>query len=363
MKILLLIRNLEVGGAERQLVILANGLIDSGHQVSIGLFYMTGDLLDELDASIDVLDLGKKGRYDFVGFFYRFVMTLKQANFDVLICSLPAACITGLLSYLSFSRPILMWRVAVSWMNLDDYNLLDRLSYRLQSGLSGMADWIVFNSEAGFSLASKLGYKTSNAEVVYNGIDTIRFHKRPVRKKHVIPYVGIVGRIDPVKNHKLFLDAASILVKEQVSVRFIIAGPGNDEQVAWLHECINTRGLADYVDYRPNEDIVNIYQMLSVCVLTSISEGFPNVLAEAMACGTPCVSTRVGDASKIISEFGCIVDSSDARDVANSIRHIINLSDHEYLSLSSGGREHICHNFSSKMALDCWNTLLSESTR
>ena len=358
MKILFLIRSLEIGGAERQLVLTANGLARHGHDVSVAVFYCVGDLIGELDQSIELIDLDKGGRYQFLSFFIRFIKTVRRLSVEVLICSLPAACLVGLTSYLSWRRPGLVWRIAVSWMRLEDLDLLDRLSYKFQSFFSFMPDSIVFNSNAGLELAPQLGYRLNKADVIFNGIDTSRFRPGFSSELSDKTIIGIVGRIDRVKNHKLFLDSATILHQSYPQIRFSIAGPGDDENVNWLHSYIKQCGLADVVQYHPKIDVVAFYQTLSVCVLTSLAEGFPNVLGEAMASGVPCISTNVGDAKVIIGDYGNVVELNDASTIAQSIQCILDLNNEDYRVLSVSARERICEHFSLNKSLNAWNNLI-----
>ena len=78
-----------------------------------------------------------------------------------------------------------------------------------------------------------------------------------------------------------------------------------------LSSCIRLLGIRD--------DIPAVMNGIDLFVLSSISEAFPNVLNEAMACGTPCITTNVGDASLIVKNTGWVVPPKDPRSIANAV--------------------------------------------
>ena len=132
--------------------------------------------------------------------------------------------------------------------------------------------------------------------------------------------LGMVGRYDPVKDHGNLLDALALVKKEGFKVRCILVGRGLSADNAFLFDKIITLGLKDSVFLAgARVDIPAIMNALDLHVLASSSEGFPNVLAEAMACGTPCISTDVGDAREILADNDCICPPRDSRALAERL--------------------------------------------
>lgn len=126
--------------------------------------------------------------------------------------------------------------------------------------------------------------------------------------------VGHIGRYDPAKNHKLFIESFSRFNKRNSNSQALMVGTG----VSYGNAAFQNRfgslinhsfKLLGQIDSR--EELSEIYKKMDCLVLSSITEGFPNVLIEAMSFGLPCISTDVGDAAEIIGDTGWIVPSED----------------------------------------------------
>jgi glycosyltransferase involved in cell wall biosynthesis len=136
--------------------------------------------------------------------------------------------------------------------------------------------------------------------------------------------VGIVGRIFPIKNHRLFLDAAALVAKQEPTVRFVIVGDGALRPE--MEEHARRLGIADRVIFTGwRRDLPCIYTDLDVLAVTSINEGTPFSAIEAMAAGCPVVATRVGGLPDLIDdgETGYLVPPGDASAVARGILEVL----------------------------------------
>ena len=126
--------------------------------------------------------------------------------------------------------------------------------------------------------------------------------------------VGHIGRYDPAKNHKLFIESFSKFNKRNSNSRALMAGTGvsfiNTSFQNEFSELLNPSfQLLGQIDGKI--EMAKVYKKMDCLVLSSITEGFPNVLIEAMSFGLPCISTDVGDAAEIIGDTGWIVPSED----------------------------------------------------
>ncbi|MDP2904828.1 MAG: glycosyltransferase [Candidatus Omnitrophota bacterium] len=115
--------------------------------------------------------------------------------------------------------------------------------------------------------------------------------------------IGIVGRLVPVKDHRLFLEAAALLALNRPYLKFKVIGDG--ELKAVLIERANKLGIGKRVEFLGwQRDLASVYSGLDIVVLTSLNEGTPVSLIEAMACGRSVVATDVGGVPDLLDERG-----------------------------------------------------------
>jgi glycosyltransferase involved in cell wall biosynthesis len=135
-----------------------------------------------------------------------------------------------------------------------------------------------------------------------------------------IPLLGMVARFDPYKDHKNLFAALGHLRRRSVRFRCVLIGAGMDETNEAVRSLIEREEIADSVILLgARDDIPSLMNALDINVLSSLGEAFPNVLAEAMACGTPCVTTDVGDARIIVGDTGWFAPPGDPTALANAL--------------------------------------------
>ncbi|NOG50405.1 MAG: glycosyltransferase [Chloroflexi bacterium] len=134
------------------------------------------------------------------------------------------------------------------------------------------------------------------------------------------PLVGIAGRMVPIKNHALFLDAAAQIHAQRPDVRFVIIGDG--ELRADLEQKIDALALRKVVTVTGwISDMAHAYADLDVFALSSINEGTPVTVIEALAAGCPVVATHVGGLPDLLEggRLGKLVSSGNSHALAESI--------------------------------------------
>ncbi len=356
-RILFLIRSLGRGGAERQLVALATGLRRAGWDVAVACFYGGGAFQRDLrQADVAVIDLGKRGRWDTAGFLRRLWRTLREHDPDLVHGYLTVGNLLSLLARFASRHTRIAWGVRSSYIDRDRYDWLSRLTFRLSCRLARFADLIVFNSEAGAAHHAALGYPRERIRVVPNGIDTQRFRfdaagRARLRKAWNIPdhavLVGLVGRLDAMKDHPVFLEAAAMLAARDPRWRFVcVGGGGGSAYAGTLAARAAELGLHDRLVWAgPQDDMPAVYSALDIAASTSYGEGFPNTVAEAMACGRPCVVTDVGDSARIVGACGAVVEPRNPAAFAEGVERTLHAVENTDGRLHAMARARIVENF------------------
>ena len=221
---------------------------------------------------------------------------------------------------------------------------------------SWLPDKIICCSHAALESHVALGYSIEKILVIPNGFDLDAFQpdqdaRKSVRKELGLDektcLVGLVARFDPQKDHQNFIQAAGLIRKNDTSTHFMLCGDGiNDENVqltqwikqAGLEECFHLLGIRN--------DVPRLVAALNVAVSSSLGEGFPNVVGEAMACAVPCVVTDVGDSALIVGDAGSVVTAKDPEALAAAINELLQASPEFREGLGKKARLRVKNNYS-----------------
>jgi len=330
MKIMLLTRSMAVGGAQRQLCVLCRELMRDGHDVSV-LVYYSGDPLhaDLTKLGVPVIDLRKQGRWRNFAFLWRLVRTVRHAKPDVIYAHLPAPNLLALmLKYLGCGAAIVCG-VRASGMNVARTEWLTRLTLWLERRLVPRADLVIANSRVGAHYISR-GTAPTIVDVIENGIDTQAFafdtegrHRMRADwgATETTAVIGCVARLDPMKDHTTLLHAFSLLLRALPGARLVCVGTFAEPYHSRLLALAGQLLPADSVKWIEREPrLSDVYSGLdALCLTSAYGEGFPNVVAEAMACGVPCVATDVGDTARILSSADFLVPVGDREAIARAL--------------------------------------------
>ena len=206
------------------------------------------------------------------------------------------------------------------------------------------ADGIVAVSQDLADQVVRLGAAPGRVRVVYRGVDAGLFRPGPKSEARArlslpaeVPTILFVGNLLSVKGPDLLVDACGILVREGVRFRACLVGQGDIEPR--LRERVGQLGLGEHVRFLgslPHAQLPDWYRAADVLVVPSRSEGVPNVLLEAAACGTPFVASRVGGIPEVTGlGRGQLVPPEDAAALAGAIRSVLGTPPAEGAALRS----------------------------
>ena len=370
--ILFLIRSLESGGgAERQLLYLANELSNS-NEVSIITFYDNDfensyieQIQDELECvfKFKILSLKKRGRYDFIAFLHSYIKTVNKISPDYIYSFMNVASIISVLGKIFNKKPKLIFGIRASNMSLFNYGLLNYSFSMLEKYFSRFADLVICNSYAGKKYLISKNYKCRNIHVIHNGINSDFFRlnieeRNEIRSEFNIPIkatiIGIIARHDKMKGIEYFIQAAFLFLHSNPNVYFFIIGSGPKKYSKKLQALTkNSKFSKSFIWHEKSNDIRSYHALFDIFTSSSIyGEGFPNVLAESLLCENICVATDVGDSSFLLKDVGFVVDPCNSKELCEAWSSIMDLSESDREEISKKSRSKVLENFSIKAMTD-----------
>ena len=205
------------------------------------------------------------------------------------------------------------------------------------------------------TLESSYSIPMKKIRVIRNGIDIENFpyvNKKSLVNKNEIS-IGLIGRINPSKNQLFFLEAFQTWRKRHPEKKCVVQIIGTIEDCSYfkrLTKFIEENGLREIITISSwIDDIIRVYQNIDLIVLSSLTEGVPNVLIEAMACGIPWVASNVADVPFLAGENmerGMVFYSNDLRSLIESLDYIFQLEDPQIREVNNNGRKFVEQNFS-----------------
>jgi len=336
----LFVTALSVGGAERTLVDLANGLDQDRYDVTVWTIFDQNPLADRLDDAVTLRTLGVEG------------VTSESHSFAVEGAASPREYVTAPLRFLRIvrrERPDILQ----SFLTYD--NLIARvvgivapgtkvitgvrlvptgehdMAQRLDNWTTRFADHVVSNSQSGKRFVERYWTPADRVSVVNNGRDLSRFGHDPpdrFRESLGIPddarVVGTVGRLIDRKGHDELLDAWVVVRENVPDAHLLLVGDGPERSALEaktaeldIGESVHFAGIRD--------DVPDCLAAMDVFVFPSHYEGLPGALLEAMAAGLPCVATPVDGNSELLAayESGLFFEPGDSEAMANALELVL----------------------------------------
>jgi len=335
MRILHLITGLNNGGAEAVLFRLCTAPREGFEHFIVSMMDMGvyGDRMLQAGNPVFTLQM-KRGRVSLNGI-RTFCSIVRKVQPDVIQTWMyHADLFGGLIAKITGAVPV-VWGIRNSSLNNTKTSMLTRLVARTCGFVSSfIPSAIVSCSEDASRIHQELGYVLEKLCIIPNGYDLVQFSPNPELSQRIRTefdvnpqekLIGMVARWDPQKDHDNLFSALARLRDENILFTCLLAGDGMTCSNAELHQLIVKYNLVDHIRLAgPRQDIPAIMNALDLHVLSSAyGEAFPNVVAEAMACGTPCIVTQVGDAPLIVGDTGWLVPPGVSSELAIALRQAL----------------------------------------
>jgi glycosyltransferase involved in cell wall biosynthesis len=359
-KVLHVIIGLDVGGAELMLKrLIASYINDSRYShtvVSLSEVGVVGQQLREL--GVEVVALGLSSFFQLPRVFFHLVKLVRCQRPDIVQTWMyHADLIGGLAARLAGCRKVI-WGVR----NTDFFP---------GRGVSKTTGWVMklcailsdFVPHTILCVARQAkithadaGYAMKKMTVIPNGFDVesykpgLDIRNRIRRSLNVSPdtlVIGSVGRFNEYKDHRNFILALASLASTDSKTCFLLVGRDVDSDNVTLMRWIEETGHVDrFKLLGERSDMLAIFASMDIFCLHSKSEGFPNVLGEAMCMGLPSVVTDVGDAGMLLGDAGLVVSPQDSEALMQGLLTLIQSSPEARMSLGNIARERIKRNYS-----------------
>ena len=350
-KVVLSIRSLDIGGAERQFIELVKHIDKTKFDVTVCTMYggVQEDIVKNIP-NVEYINLHKKGRYDFISFYKNYKRVLDEVNPDVIYSFLGEMNLFSL--WCKPKNTKLIWGFRASNMDLKQYGKVPQIMFWLQKKLSCKVDKIIANSYASIEFHKKNGFCMEKSVVIHNGIDIERFKKdkekrKRFRKKYNLNEnniaIGMVARIDYIKGYTIFTESAKRLLKKYNNLKFFSIGDGNENIKKEREEILGSYNNTKFIWLGKQRDVEDFYSGFDIASSSSFGEGFSNSVAEAMSCALPCVVTDVGDSKIIAGECGKVVLANSVDEFCKGLEDLIQK---DFVKLGECSRKRIVKNFS-----------------
>lgn len=347
-----IISSLSVGGREKVVIDMLNGLNDDIFTLSLCCLKKAGPILDYLkNSNMELFFLNKKDGIDF-GIIFKLTKILMMQKPDIVHTHNPGAFIYGSIAAKLANIPVIV--------NTEHgYGNVISLKKKM------VEYYLIKHTSKTIAVSDDLKKKISDGSewcqdkiiTIHNGIDCEKFKSyKEIRKiresfnfKENDIIVGNVARLSEVKDHRTLIDAFSIVCSKFNNSKLVIVGDGElRKELENKASCNELKGRVYFLGER--KDINDILSMLDIFVLSSISEGISISLLEAMASGKAIIATNVGGNPEVVidGKTGILVPSSNPILMANAIERLI--SDRNFsLQICEAAKKHVNEKFSIKV--------------
>ncbi|MES2300365.1 MAG: glycosyltransferase [Pseudomonadota bacterium] len=368
MKVLHVIAGLDADGAELMLkrLIVASAR-EGGHEHAVVSLTTLGPVGAQLRAcGIDVQAIGMRSPLSIPRALWRLLRLMRAARPDIVQTWMYHADLLGGLAARAAGCRNVIWGIR----STDVKGGISRSTAMVRRLCAPLSRWvpraIVCAADASRRAHIASGYDGSTMEVIPNGFDLTRLTATPEQRAQLRQHcgfahddvvIGVVGRFNRDKDHANFVRAVGMLAARP-GLRFLMVGRGLDPDNAELSGWVAATGQAErFVLLGQRSDVPVCLAAMDVFCLPSRTEGFPNVVGEAMAMGLPCVVTDVGDAAMLVDAHGLVVQKEDPGALARGLDEMLDRAPEVRRALGAAARARINAQFSIERARERYDAL------
>lgn len=354
--VLHVITNLGAGGAELMLfrLVTAGSANRQYKHVVVSLMskWTVGPMLEA--AGIEVMELGMRNMFQAPATLYRLTRLIRARRPAIVQTWMAHADLIGGLAARAAGVRNIVWGVRNAERGRKKGTSRNNLLIRRASGLLSkrVPACIVYVAHSARVVHEELGYDPDKAIVIPNGYSIPdNPDPRPLREELGVVegalLIGSAGRYNPQKDHRTFVQAAGRVAAQEPQAHFILMGIDilweNEELAGWI-EATGYKERFHLLGER--RDIARLLPGLDLFCLHSVTEGFPNVVAEAMSAAVECVVTDVGDAAFLVADTGSVVPPSEPKALSQAIVAAIRANRQARRARGAAARQRIIAHFS-----------------
>lgn len=333
-----------IGGAEIMLTRLVDETKSEYEHIIISLMQIS----DRYQSTLDICESHHQLDWNGVNtpkLLIKLRQLLNAISPDIIQCWMYHANVLTTMSMIGVrNSPPIFWGIHHSLTSVKEESTSTKVALSLSKTLSKLPTGLVYCARSSRNQHKSFGFKNSNTHVIANGIFLSDFSPKLEVNDPLV--IGFAGRYHIAKGYPYLFETIASL--KDYPIIFKIAGKDT--------ELTNPEIKKYFAKYNLDEskvqllghvsDMPEFYRSIDAFLMTSITEGFPNVLVEAMASGIPCITTDVGDAGFIVRDTGYVVPSRDVLSLSNAIKDYFNLNELNKLSLKQAARTRVEENFS-----------------
>jgi len=368
-EILHIIIGLNVGGAELMLKRLIEAHQDNPNYrhsvISLTRVGKVGVQLQEM--GVEVQALGMCSTLDIPRVLWQLVRMIRAGRPDIVQTWMyHADLLGGLAARLAGNRNVI-WGIRTTEVKAG----VSRATAVVRQACAWLSWWVPLSimcaAEASRRAHVAVGYCAARIVVVPNGFDLPRLVATADQRTALRAQcgfgvndvvVGSLGRFNPDKDQENFVCAAGLLAQQDAQLRFLMVGcdldVGNAELAGWLAQ---TDHANRFVLLGERADVPVCLAAMDIFCLSSRTEGFPNVVGEAMAMGLPCVVTDVGDAAMLVADAGVVVPKEDSVALAQGLLRVLNMTPDVRKQLGQKAKARVCAEFTMERARERFEAL------